>query len=185
MVTAAARAMLGAWATHAKPMSAYLVRAGRDGDFGIMREEIAAAIHPAVVVPGFDEIAHAETEQIVASVDAGFRQALADRRQLVLVGEQVGRPCGFLILDRSERMPEIRWIVVLPGHMGTGLAPALMEAALAACPPAGEVALVVTVYNERAIRFFRRYGFAEVAGGASAGRVLRMRRKAAVVCHSA
>jgi len=142
-----------------------------------MREEIAAAIHPAVVVPGFDEIAHAETEQIVASVDAAFRQALSDRRQKVLVGERLGRPCGFLLLDLSEPTPEIRWIVVLPGHMGTGLAQALMEAALACCPPGGEVALVVTVYNERAISFFRSYGFVEAAGGASAGRVLRMRRR--------
>ncbi|MCB1889606.1 MAG: GNAT family N-acetyltransferase [Rhodocyclaceae bacterium] len=141
-----------------------------------MRERIAAALHPAVVVPGFDEIAHAETEQIVASVESAFRQAVSDPRQIVLVAEEDARACGFLIIDGCDGLAELRWIVMLPGHLGTGSAHRLMEAGLAEAGRGRPVSLVVTIYNERAIRFFRQFGFETVAGGASAGRVLRMRR---------
>ncbi len=154
------------------------IRKGCQADLDAMREQIAAALHPAVVVPGYDEIAHAETEQIVASVESAFRQAVSDPRQVVLVAEQDGRACGFLILDGADALAELRWIVMLPGHLGTGEARRLLEAGLSRLGQGRSVGLVVTVYNERAIRFFRQFGFRSVAGGASAGRVLRMRRAA-------
>ena len=159
------------------PMADYSIRDARSEDFDIMREEIAAAVHPALVVPGFDEAFHAETEQIVGSVEASFRQGVSSLRQKVLVGTLAERPCGFLILDCCGVRPEIRWIVVLPEHLGRGLAQGLMNAVLDRFGRGGEVGLIVTLYNERAIRFFRRYGFVEVPGGASASRVLRMRRQ--------
>ena len=145
-----------------------------------MRERIAAALHPAVVVPGYDEIAHAETEQIVATVEASFRQALSDPRQFVLVAEIDRQANGFLIVDGTEPAAELRWIVMLPGHLGTGLAPRLMQAALDRAGAGRAIDLVVTVYNERAIRFFLGFGFVPVPGGASAQRVLRMRRPASM-----
>lgn len=178
MVSPCRRTILRAWKCAGWFMSVESVRDGRSEDFGAMREEIAAALHPAVVVPGYDEIAHAETEQIVASVEAAFRQAAADPRQMVLVGEVDRQASGFLILDCSEHVPEVRWIVMLPGHVGTGLAHRLMAEALERVGGEHPVGLVVTVYNERAIRFFRRFGFVRTEGGASAGRVLRMRRPA-------
>lgn len=162
-------------------MSAYSVRQGRVEDFEAMREEIAAAIHPALVVPGFDEAYHAETEQIVASVEAAFTQGLSRVGERVLVGTFGEAPAGFLILDCSQGWPEIRWIVVLPEHIGRGLAQALMEAVLGSYGAEGELRLIVTHYNERAIRFFRRYGFVEGPAGASARRVLRMRRAPAAL----
>lgn len=157
-------------------MPAYSVRKGRPEDFEEMRDAIAAAIHPALVIPGYDEAFHAETEQIVASVEAAFRQALTRLRQHVLVGECAGRPAGFVIVDSSDGNPEIRWIVVMPEHLGGGLARRLMDELIAQCGDQGDVTLIVTLYNQRAIRFFRSYGFEDAPGGVSGKRVLRMRR---------
>lgn len=158
----------------------YKVRQARDGDFECMREEIATAIHPAVVVPGYDELAHEETELIVTSVEAAFRMGVEGGAWVSLVGTAEGRPAGFVIVERARALPEIRWIVALPGHIGCGLARALMREALARFAADGAMGLVVTLYNQRAIRFFRSFGFREAPpGGTSAARVLRMRRSAA------
>lgn len=159
-------------------MPDYQVRDGRPGDFDAMRDAIAAAIHPALVIPGFDEVFHAETEQIVASVEAAFRQGLTRPRQGVLVGVLDDRPCGFLIFDASQGAPEIRWIVALPEHIGTGLAKGLMQFLIEHRGGAADITLIVTHYNDRAIRFFRGFGFVEAPAGASGRRVLRMRRSA-------
>ena len=157
-------------------MTDYLVREGAPGDFDSMREAIAAAIHPALVVPGFDAAFHAETENIVASVEAAFRQAVLGLRQHVFVGTRREDRCGFLILDCRDGRPQIHWIVVLPDHLGTGLAQLMMAQAIRSLGLGGEIGLVVTQYNHRALRFFKSQGFVPAPGGASASRVMRMVR---------
>lgn len=159
-------------------MGAGDVRDGRSSDFHAMRTEVAGVLRAALLVPGEDEIAQAAAEQIIDSVEAAFRQAVSDPRQRVLVAVVDGRAGGFLILDRRKPDAEVRWIAVLPGHHGTGLGHRLMAEALDRVAGEPAVTLVVTVGNERAIRFFRGFGFVGCAGGANAARVLRMRRPA-------
>lgn len=155
----------------------YKIRDGRLDDFARMRGAIVAAITPALVTPDIVLGDAAASGPIVESVEAAFRHGVIGRAQQVLVGERQGEPCGFAVLDLTQQAVEMRWIVVLADHRGRGLAPALMAAILTRHGASRVLRLVVTRYNTRAIRFFERFGFVEEGGGASAARVIRMRRE--------
>ena len=156
----------------------YGVRPGRADDLRHLRPDLGMAILPAFDEPGRDELSVDDHACIVGSVEAAFGQALHDRHQSVLVGEYLGCACGFAIVDRSRTDPELRWIVVLPGHLGVGLAQALLAATVALCPAGAALSLIVGAGNRRAIRFFRRNRFVARHAGEGIRRILRMRRPA-------
>ncbi|MCB1918074.1 MAG: GNAT family N-acetyltransferase [Rhodocyclaceae bacterium] len=168
--------ILGSMSIEATSVDTYRVRPGRAEDLRQIQPEMAEAIQAALVEPGKVRLTPDERACVVASVEAAFSQALRDVRQSVLVGEGGGRVCGFAIVDRSERVPDLRWIVVLPSRLGGGLAQALLDEAVGLCPDDAPLSLVVAAGNQRAIRFFRRNRFVEGPSGAGVCHILRMRR---------
>jgi diamine N-acetyltransferase len=89
-----------------------------------------------------------------------FRLAEAD-------GEAVGYcKLGPLTLpvEAEGSAIELRQLYILKDHLGTGIAPLLMDWALeeAGTRGAREVYLTVYIDNHRAKRFYERYGFVEV-----------------------
>ena len=157
----------------------YRIRTGRAEDLDALRAKLDEAIRPALVEPGCRPLSGHDSACIVASVEAAFAQALRDRHQKVLIGDLDGRACGFAIVDHANPVPDLRWIVVLPEHVGGGLAQALMDAAVRLCPANASLSVVVSAGNRRAIRFFRRNHFVEKAAGSRIGRILRMSRQPA------
>ena len=155
----------------------YRIRTGRAEDLDSLRAKLDEAIRPALVEPGCRPLSGHDSACIVASVEAAFAQALRDRRQNVLVGELHGLACGFSIVDHSDPVPDLRWIVVLPEHVGGGLAQALMDAAVRLCPPNAPLSVVVSAGNRRAIHFFRRNHFVEKSAGSRLRSIVRMRRQ--------
>lgn len=157
-------------------MTGYSIRAARRGDLAQMRDGLGAAIQPAVA--GRDGLAADSgiTRPIVASVESAFRHGIGDPRQTVLVGLAGGRPGGFVILDRSGARAEIRWIVMLPEYVGSGLAQLMMDFVLREMDEAGGFGAIVSSANGRALGFFRRNGF-EAGDGERAGRVVRLLRR--------
>ena len=80
------------------------------------------------------------------------------------VAERDGKVVGFVFAFRhSPDEVEIRALYCDPAVFGTGVGAELMASAMDWAGPA-PAWLNVTPYNERAIRFYRRFGFHEVAG---------------------
>ena len=103
--------------------------------------------------------------------EAGWRSELRDPRFAVRLGEAEGRPVAYCKLGPPSlpfevRGPtiELRQLYVLKPWQGAGVAPSLMEWALAEARRrgAGEIYLSVFVDNPRARRFYERYGFEAV-----------------------
>lgn len=82
------------------------------------------------------------------------------RRELVphasiLVAEQSGALLGFVTIDPAGYLDQL---VVAPDHWGSALATTLLDRAKQLSP--GGITLLVNADNARAIRFYRRHGFA-------------------------
>jgi len=73
----------------------------------------------------------------------------------IVVAEQDGMLAGFVTIDGNNYLDQL---VVAPEHWGTGVAEALVDEAKRRSPT--EVALKVNADNHRAIKFYRRNGFA-------------------------
>jgi GNAT superfamily N-acetyltransferase len=88
------------------------------------------------------------------------------------VATKDGEPIGYAKLtplrapatDPAPGAMELQQIYVLSGWHGTGVAAELMQWGLSAASEAGAPELYLTVFdhNERAKRFYARYGFSEV-----------------------
>jgi len=91
-----------------------------------------------------------------------FAEYLADPQRAILTAHQDGRIVGYAILIRGVADDaELSKIYLLPDLHGTGLATALMDAALATAAEwgAGSVWLGVNQGNQRAQRFYLKSGF--------------------------
>jgi ribosomal protein S18 acetylase RimI-like enzyme len=106
--------------------------------------------------------------------DARFTEYLADPRRLILTASQHDRIVGYAMLiqgvgddpDVQQAVPvrpaaELSKMYVLPENHGSGVATALMDAALAAAVDwdADCVWLGVNQKNHRAQRFYKKSGF--------------------------
>jgi ribosomal protein S18 acetylase RimI-like enzyme len=70
------------------------------------------------------------------------------------------RLAGFMIATRHGPADlELDWLMVDPGHHGTGLADLLMEAGIEWLGSGRAIWLTVIKHNSRAIRFYGRFGF--------------------------
>ena len=106
--------------------------------------------------------------------DGQIGEALTGERRLALLARDraSGRPAGFALAAVQEGGPlwkhrngvEVEALYVEREWRGTGLAEALMAAALAWAEDLGQpvVQLYVTASNDRAIRFYERRGFRPV-----------------------
>ena len=99
--------------------------------------------------------------------DARFTEYLTDPQRIIFAAKQSGRIVGYamLIRDVDDARVELSKMYLLPEQHGSGLATALMDAALAGAAASGaeSVWLGVNQKNERAQRFYTKCGFA-VAG---------------------
>ncbi|MFZ1163639.1 GNAT family N-acetyltransferase [Mycobacterium sp.] len=106
--------------------------------------------------------------------DVRFAEYLADPRRLIFTAGHAGRIIGYAMMisgvgddPEVQRAVHIRpaaelsKIYVLPAHHGSGVATALMDAALMAAADwhAGCVWLGVNQKNQRAQKFYKRCGF--------------------------
>jgi ribosomal protein S18 acetylase RimI-like enzyme len=95
--------------------------------------------------------------------DARFAEYLTDPQRIIFAAKQNDRIVGYamLIRDVDEARVELSKMYVLPEQHGSGVATALMNAALAAAAASGaeSVWLGVNQKNERAQRFYTKSGF--------------------------
>ncbi len=105
---------------------------------------------------------------------ASLTADLSNPRRLLQVAEVGGAMVGYckLGLDVSldhdpgdRRVIELKQLYLMPGHQGSGIAGQLMDWALteAARVGADDMLLSVWAENERAQRFYKRYGFDWIA----------------------
>jgi ribosomal protein S18 acetylase RimI-like enzyme len=110
---------------------------------------------------GLTETQLAANRRIVGISDVTCRAAVDNPRQLLATGMCDGRLAGFVIATvHADDDRELDWLMVDPEHHGSGLAAALMEAGMAWLGADRPMWLNVIAYNERAIRFYQRFGFA-------------------------
>jgi ribosomal protein S18 acetylase RimI-like enzyme len=111
-------------------------------------------------------------EQVYAP--ASLAADLANPNRLFQVAEDDGKLIGYckLGLDVSldydpagRHVIELKQLYLMPGHHGTGIAAHLMDWALAAAERLGADDMILSVWsgNDRAQRFYKRYGFDWVA----------------------
>ena len=124
----------------------------------------------AGVLDGDDIVAHCAAN----SSPAAFAAWLNDSASAVLIGEldAGAAPVGYAVLTRPD-LPiptgagdiELKRIYALARFHGTGLGPALMQAAFAGARTLGHRRILLGVYggNTRAHRFYEKQGF-EIAG---------------------
>lgn len=91
---------------------------------------------------------------------ARFADYLADPNRVVFVARHDERIVGYAMLVGDDGI-ELSKLYVLPEHHGTGVATALMDAALQAASELGgrRVWLGVNKRNQRAQRFYANHGF--------------------------
>lgn len=116
---------------------------------------------------------------LAAFLDAVYTPAslsadLANPRRLFWVAEEGAALVGYcklgldvsLDFDPGDRhVIELKQLYLLPGQQGTGVAHTLMEWALAQADSLGADDMLLSVWagNERAQRFYKRYGFDWIA----------------------
>jgi ribosomal protein S18 acetylase RimI-like enzyme len=122
----------------------------------------------AEILPARDIILHCERQHSRADYEA--RLAAPEGHALWLADIAKGAPVGYAALSPPdlptvETEPgdtELKRIYVLSNYHGTGIASALMDAALEQARAWGKQRLLLGVYarNGRAIRFYQKNGFA-------------------------
>jgi diamine N-acetyltransferase len=107
--------------------------------------------------------------------EAAFAQTLSDGRHIFRVAEQDGQLVGYCKLGLDGSLPglpegwrdgiELKELYLSSNVQGAGVGVALMDWALAEAVRLASPTIVLSVWseNERAQRFYQRYGFAHIA----------------------
>jgi ribosomal protein S18 acetylase RimI-like enzyme len=130
----------------------------------IAAEEITALTETATGVTFYT--AALSPEQVAANrrivaiaADACFSAAASDRQHFAAAFVE-GAFAGYVIATHhGEEDRELDWLMVHPRFHGTPVSAALMEAGIAWLGADRALWLNVIRHNERAIRFYRRFGF--------------------------
>jgi ribosomal protein S18 acetylase RimI-like enzyme len=162
---------------------------GAPADFENLNAFVAEAIRDTFYRPDLTQEEIAENNRIAAISEHTARAALAEPGRAIFVAKADGVLAGFVIVDiRQGRtrqvdlqdettMPEIDWMIVGPQWQGQGVAHRLMEQALAWIErEAGAgvpVQLGVIHFNERAIAFYRKWGFEDTGRAHGRHRIAR------------
>ena len=102
----------------------------------------------------------ASTRRIVEISGATAVAAAGNSHQLLSVAFVDGRLAGFVICTRHHDIGhELDWLMVHPDFHGTDVAAALMKHGMGWLGLDLPMWLTVIAYNERAQRFYRRFGF--------------------------
>jgi len=99
-------------------------------------------------------------ERIPAMSAQAFLDAAVSDHQHLAAAFDAGRLAGFMIATRhAPGDHELDWLMVHPRAHGTGLAAALMGEGMDWLGADRPMWLTVIQHNERAIRFYRKFGF--------------------------
>ena len=132
---------------------------------------VAAFVHkfgdlyrPEDLLPFLAET-HSEAALAMAIADPLTSYQVAERGGLLLGWARLGLHCSFPDHARGARTMELKQLYTAPNAQGAGIGAALMDWAMAefAALGADEVQLSVWRHNPGAQRFYRRYGFDQVA----------------------
>lgn len=150
------------------------ISADKRGPMKILTDEKAVAATGGPAITELTEAATGATfytdalspEQIAANrrivaIAAGacFAAAASDRQHFAAAFVEDAF-AGYVIATRhGEEDRELDWLMVDPRFHGTGVSAALMEAGMAWLGGDRALWLNVIRHNERAIRFYRRFGF--------------------------
>ena len=120
---------------------------------GLYRQEDLDAFLPAAFGPtGLQAHLSEPAYTIRVATDRGAMVGFAKLGPVVFPGDW---PAGAV---------ELHQLYVLKDHLGAGIGPALMDWAIATAREGGATELLLSVYvdNERAKRFYARYGFVDI-----------------------
>jgi ribosomal protein S18 acetylase RimI-like enzyme len=133
---------------------------GTAADFENLNSFVAAAIKDAFYRPELTPEEIAENDRIAAISERTARESLTQPHRAIFVAKDDGILAGFVIVDRKDAaMPEIDWLIVGVAWQGRKVAHRLMEQALAWIGDSVPVRLGVIHFNERAIAFYKKFGF--------------------------
>jgi ribosomal protein S18 acetylase RimI-like enzyme len=135
--------------------------------------EAAARLEPGAVVALTEQATRATfytngltAEQIRANEripplgGQAFLEAASAEHQHLAAAFDAGRLAGFMIATRHAADDlELDWLMVHPQQHGSGLAAALMAEGIYWLGEDHPIWLTVIRHNERAIRFYRKFGF--------------------------
>lgn len=162
-------------------MSQIIVRPGKINDFADINAFAAEAIYPAFNQPDLTPEQRAENDRIVSITHEACLKSVKEKDREVFVAFCDEKLAGFIIVDKAaELCPEIDWLIIGPKYQGKGVAQELMNVALAWLGPDTEVKLGVIHYNQRAIAFYKKYGFKDtgrIAGTHKIPRKLMIRER--------
>ncbi|MEM9836611.1 MAG: GNAT family N-acetyltransferase [Bacteroidota bacterium] len=156
-------------------------RPGNPGDFLHVETFVWQAIFPAYDHPDLNEAQRASNDAIVETARAECYQAMGTPgKQLFVAWDEKRRElAGFVIVDKSPLdYPELVWLIVSRRNWGTGVATELLRIGLEWLGDEKPIKLGVIHYNERAIAFYKKYGFidtGETAGDHLIPRILMLR----------
>ena len=103
---------------------------------------------------------HAAIARIIALATPSCEAAAASPDQHFAAAFVDGAFAGYVIATlHAADDRELDWLMVHPAFHGTGVAAALMEAGMAWLGTDRPMWLNVVEHNQRAIRFYRRFGF--------------------------
>ena len=92
-------------------------------------------------------------------------EAINDRDGFYRLAERDGEVMGFVrATTRDDGTKELKAIYVRPDMFGSGIGGQLMSQAMAWIGKESDAVLEVVSYNQRAIRFYEKFGFKKVAG---------------------
>ena len=92
-------------------------------------------------------------------------EAIDDRDGFYRLAERDGEVVGFVnATTRDDGTKELKAIYVRPDMFGSGIGGQLMSQAMAWIGKESDAVLEVVSYNQRAIRFYEKFGFKKVAG---------------------
>ncbi|MBI2798635.1 GNAT family N-acetyltransferase [Candidatus Saccharibacteria bacterium] len=88
-------------------------------------------------------------------------QANPEKVMYKVVKNKAGEVVGFFIAEKIDEFNDLQAIYLLDSAKGSGIANELMDGFLAWLDPAKPSKLAAAAYNDRALRFYQRYGFAK------------------------
>jgi ribosomal protein S18 acetylase RimI-like enzyme len=152
------------------------IRRNIEATAGLRPEDVAALTERATRATFYTDWLTAEQEEANMRIpplsgQVYFEAASSETQHLAaaFAGE---RMVGFMIATRHDADDlELDWLMIDPCEHGRGLAASLMREGIEWLGPEQPIWLTVIRYNERAIRFYRRFGF-EVDAAAELNRIV-------------
>lgn len=110
----------------------------------------------------YEKVSKWTTEEGLKKSREHFKGILGNPEHLHQVAVVEDRVVGLLHIFKKEHMYHLAALYIDKAYYGTGLAQRFMESAMQWAAPTTPIDLEVATYNDRAIRFYEKYGFKKV-----------------------